>query len=137
MISAIILVILTIFLPPVGVFLVAGCGADLLINICLTILGFFPGHIHAFYVEYVYFHRKELAERGIYEERDAPGVFSRKVNTGGHAGRGVEGGVTAPPPAQQGYGGVQPAPAQQGYYDAGPVNAQAQGVPPPPAYAKT
>ncbi|MBE7179895.1 MAG: YqaE/Pmp3 family membrane protein [Terriglobus roseus] len=30
-------------MPPVGVFLVAGCGADLLINICLTILGYFPG----------------------------------------------------------------------------------------------
>lgn len=25
--------------PPVGVFLIAGCGADLLINICLTVLG--------------------------------------------------------------------------------------------------
>lgn len=25
--------------PPVGVFLIAGCGADLLINICLTCLG--------------------------------------------------------------------------------------------------
>lgn len=25
--------------PPVGVWMVAGCGADLLINICLTILG--------------------------------------------------------------------------------------------------
>jgi len=32
--------------PPVGVFLVAGCGADLLINILLTVLGYFPGHIH-------------------------------------------------------------------------------------------
>ncbi len=47
MISAIILVIITIFLPPVGVFLVAGCGADLFINICLTLLGYLPGHIHA------------------------------------------------------------------------------------------
>ncbi|EME81601.1 uncharacterized protein MYCFIDRAFT_57257 [Pseudocercospora fijiensis CIRAD86] len=127
MISAIILIILTIFLPPIGVFLVAGCGADLLINICLTILGFFPGHIHAFYVEYVYFHRKELAQRGIYEERDAPGVFSRKANTGGYGRDYGRGGVDGVPP-----------PAQQGYYDAGPVNAHAhaQGVPPPPAYAK-
>lgn len=25
--------------PPAGVFIIAGCGADLLINICLTILG--------------------------------------------------------------------------------------------------
>lgn len=63
MISAILLVILTILrkclthvlhmasrarvltthlstVPPVGVYCVAGCGADLLINICLTILGY-------------------------------------------------------------------------------------------------
>ena len=26
--------------PPAGVFAVAGCGADILINICLTILGY-------------------------------------------------------------------------------------------------
>jgi uncharacterized membrane protein YqaE (UPF0057 family) len=42
-ISAIFLIIITIFLPPVGVFLIAGCGADLLVNICLTILGYLPG----------------------------------------------------------------------------------------------
>jgi hypothetical protein len=30
--------------PPIGVFIVAGCGADLLINICLTLLGFVIPH---------------------------------------------------------------------------------------------
>ncbi|CAG8124673.1 unnamed protein product [Penicillium olsonii] len=39
-----------IILPPLGVFLERGCGADLLINICLTILGWIPGIIHAMYV---------------------------------------------------------------------------------------
>ena len=29
--------------PPVGVFMIAGCGADLFVNVCLTILGYFPG----------------------------------------------------------------------------------------------
>lgn len=33
-----------------GVFLERGCGADLLINILLTILGYIPGIIHALYV---------------------------------------------------------------------------------------
>lgn len=28
--------------PPLGVFAVAGCGVDLFINICLTILGYVP-----------------------------------------------------------------------------------------------
>ncbi|KAF2220666.1 hypothetical protein BDZ85DRAFT_266946 [Elsinoe ampelina] len=78
MIAAILLIILTIFLPPVGVYCVAGCGADLLINICLTLLGFLPGHIHAFYVEYIYYQRKDTGETG-----PAPGVYSANVQTGG------------------------------------------------------
>ncbi|KAG4031633.1 hypothetical protein MFRU_008g00010, partial [Monilinia fructicola] len=35
-------IILAIILPPVGVFLERGCGADFLINILLTILGYIP-----------------------------------------------------------------------------------------------
>jgi uncharacterized membrane protein YqaE (UPF0057 family) len=46
MIGAIFLIIITLFFPPLGVLLVAGCGADFCINLLLTILGFFPGHIH-------------------------------------------------------------------------------------------
>ncbi|RAO72400.1 uncharacterized protein BHQ10_008412 [Talaromyces amestolkiae] len=44
-------IIFAIILPPVGVFLERGCGADLLINICLTILGYIPGIIHAFFYD--------------------------------------------------------------------------------------
>lgn len=43
---AILIVIITLFLPPVGVLMVAGCGADFFINLCLTLLGYIPGHIH-------------------------------------------------------------------------------------------
>lgn len=98
MISAIFLIIITLFIPPVGVFLVAGCGADLLINICLTLLGYFPGHIHAFYVEYVYYKRKDETKAGIYDSRPAPGVFSDRVNNGGrhHMRGGVEQGPAVP-----------------------------------------
>ena len=45
--------------PPLGVFMISGCGMDLFVNICLTILGYLPGHIHAFYLEYVYFDRRQ------------------------------------------------------------------------------
>ncbi|KAL6829175.1 hypothetical protein J3E69DRAFT_330537 [Trichoderma sp. SZMC 28015] len=38
-------IILAIILPPIGVFLERGCGADLLINILLTILGYFPARL--------------------------------------------------------------------------------------------
>jgi uncharacterized membrane protein YqaE (UPF0057 family) len=86
----------TTTVPPLGVFLVAGCGADLFINILLTLLGFFPGHIHAFYVEYVYVKRRDEVRAGIVNARPAPGVYSQKVQNGGHR-------VVAAP-VQQGYG---------------------------------
>jgi uncharacterized membrane protein YqaE (UPF0057 family) len=40
--------ILAFFLPPLAVFIERGIGADLIINIILTILGWIPGIIHAF-----------------------------------------------------------------------------------------
>ncbi|KAK3946022.1 hypothetical protein QBC46DRAFT_370621 [Diplogelasinospora grovesii] len=43
-------IIFAIILPPLGVFLERGCGADLLINILLTILGYIPGIVHALYI---------------------------------------------------------------------------------------
>ncbi|KAI8633962.1 putative plasma membrane proteolipid 3 [Xylariaceae sp. FL1651] len=43
-------ILLAIILPPVGVFLERGCGADFCINILLTILGYIPGIIHALYI---------------------------------------------------------------------------------------
>ncbi|ODQ65926.1 cation transport-related protein, partial [Nadsonia fulvescens var. elongata DSM 6958] len=43
-------ILLAILLPPIGVFLERGCGADLLINILLTILGYIPGILHALYI---------------------------------------------------------------------------------------
>ncbi|KAG5924042.1 hypothetical protein E4U42_004756 [Claviceps africana] len=81
--SAILIVIITIFFPPVGVWAVAGCGMDLFINICLTILGYIPGHIHAFYLEYVYYDRREEARLGRLPTRRAPGVYSDNVQSGG------------------------------------------------------
>ncbi|EGN95406.1 hypothetical protein SERLA73DRAFT_60363 [Serpula lacrymans var. lacrymans S7.3] len=41
---------LAFILPPLGVFFERGCGADLLINILLTCLGWLPGIIHALYI---------------------------------------------------------------------------------------
>jgi hypothetical protein len=72
----------------------------------LTHYSYFPGHIHAFYVEYVYFKRRDEINAGIYDGRPAPGVYSKKVQNGGTKGVvvqpvPVQAGV---PPAQQGYG---------------------------------
>ncbi|KIO19944.1 hypothetical protein M407DRAFT_245993 [Tulasnella calospora MUT 4182] len=43
-------IICAVVLPPLGVFFERGCGADLLINILLTVLGYIPGIIHALYI---------------------------------------------------------------------------------------
>ncbi|KAI9005203.1 stress response RCI peptide [Gaertneriomyces semiglobifer] len=46
--------LLAFFLPPLGVFFKRGCTADLFINIALTLLGYIPGIIHAFYIIHKY-----------------------------------------------------------------------------------
>ncbi len=43
-------VILTVLLPPLGVFLQVGVGKHFWINIILTLLGYFPGLIHGIWV---------------------------------------------------------------------------------------
>jgi uncharacterized membrane protein YqaE (UPF0057 family) len=43
-------IILAILLPPLGVFLQVGIGTQFWINILLTLLGYFPGIIHAIYI---------------------------------------------------------------------------------------
>ncbi|KAI9229324.1 MAG: hypothetical protein DHS80DRAFT_14141 [Piptocephalis tieghemiana] len=48
--SDILKIIAAVLLPPLGVLLERGCGADLCINILLTILGYIPGIIHALYI---------------------------------------------------------------------------------------
>lgn len=86
---AILIVLITILLPPVGVLMVAGCGADFVINICLTLLGYIPGHIHAFYIEYVYFDRRSRARHGELTGRPASGVYSDRVQAGGNRSYGT------------------------------------------------
>lgn len=46
----IIRIIVAILLPPLGVFLQEGIGAQFWINILLTLLGYIPGIIHAIWV---------------------------------------------------------------------------------------
>ena len=43
-------IIIAILLPPLGVFLQVGIGAQFWINVILTILGYIPGIIHAVWV---------------------------------------------------------------------------------------
>lgn len=43
-------IILSILIPPLGVFLQVGIGGHFWLNILLTLLGYFPGLIHAIWV---------------------------------------------------------------------------------------
>jgi len=43
-------IIISILLPPLGVFLQVGIGRDFWINILLTLLGYIPGIVHAVWV---------------------------------------------------------------------------------------
>jgi uncharacterized membrane protein YqaE (UPF0057 family) len=43
-------VLLSILLPPVGVFLQVGIGPQFWINIVLTLLGYIPGIVHAVWI---------------------------------------------------------------------------------------
>ncbi|KAE8380798.1 putative stress response RCI peptide [Aspergillus bertholletiae] len=74
--SMLCLIFITLFIPPLGVFLISGCSTDFFINILLTILGYLPGHIHAFYLEYVYYNKRG-GETG-----RAPGVYSERIQRG-------------------------------------------------------
>ncbi|KAK5961144.1 Sna4p PWA37_001674 [Arxiozyma heterogenica] len=96
-----ILYIVAVIFPPIAVLLRSGfCSSDLLLNILLTMLGFFPGLVHAFYyititsplrrqTEYVYVIQQGIADierndrnnsrgYGSYETMQAPLISSNK-----------------------------------------------------------
>ncbi|HJP99914.1 MAG TPA: YqaE/Pmp3 family membrane protein [Rhodanobacteraceae bacterium] len=43
-------IILSVIIPPLGVFLQVGFGAQFWVNVLLTLLGYIPGLIHAIYI---------------------------------------------------------------------------------------
>ncbi|KZS97093.1 UPF0057-domain-containing protein [Sistotremastrum niveocremeum HHB9708] len=65
--SDILLIIVAIIFPPAAAAFITGCSCDLLINILLTILGYIPGHIHAFWLIYKKIHAEEKYGRGGYQ----------------------------------------------------------------------
>ncbi|KAJ5981380.1 hypothetical protein N7522_013801 [Penicillium canescens] len=97
--SMLCLIVITLFIPPLGVFLISGCGVDFWINVLLTILGYFPGHIHAFYLEYVYYDRRNRDPLTRNAQRPAPGVYSTRIQNGGHHAHSP-----THAPADRGYG---------------------------------
>ena len=54
------------------------------INTCLS-SRYFPGHIHAFYLEYVYYQRRDRDPATRATQQPAPGVYSERIQNGGHS----------------------------------------------------
>ncbi|THV05618.1 hypothetical protein K435DRAFT_646865, partial [Dendrothele bispora CBS 962.96] len=52
---------------PAAAAFIAGCSCDLLINIYLTILGYIPGHLHAFWLIYKKMQAEERYGYGGYQ----------------------------------------------------------------------
>ena len=52
--SDVLKLLIAILLPPLGVFLEVGFKGSFWLNILLTLLGYFPGLIHAIYVIFEY-----------------------------------------------------------------------------------
>lgn len=47
---SLLMILLTIFLPPVAVAVKEGIGLQFLLNLLLTLIGWLPGVIHAFWI---------------------------------------------------------------------------------------
>ncbi|KAF8308217.1 UPF0057-domain-containing protein, partial [Clavulina sp. PMI_390] len=93
--SDVLLILVAILFPPAAAGFITGCSCDLLINICLTILGYIPGHIHAFWLIY----RKAKAE-----ERYGQGGYTYIGNGEFQAAPVKNGGVLPPGQAPPNYG---------------------------------
>ncbi|KAF8868203.1 hypothetical protein BD779DRAFT_1600910 [Infundibulicybe gibba] len=65
--SDVILILVAILFPPAAAGMITGCSCDLLINILLTILGYIPGHIHAFWLIYRKMQAEERYGNGGYQ----------------------------------------------------------------------
>ncbi|CCL99792.1 uncharacterized protein FIBRA_01814 [Fibroporia radiculosa] len=91
--SDVCLILIAIIFPPAAAAFITGCSCDLLINILLTVLGYLPGHIHAFWLIY----RKMKAE-----ERYGRGGFQYIGNGQYEPLYGGPAGVAPPPAANYG-----------------------------------
>jgi len=65
--SDVVLILIAILFPPAAAAFITGCSCDLIINICLTILGYIPGHVHALWLIYKKIKAEEMYGNGGYK----------------------------------------------------------------------
>ncbi|KAK0523616.1 hypothetical protein OC834_001916 [Tilletia horrida] len=112
----ILLYFLAIFLPPASVGIKRGCGADVIINIALTVLAWLPGLIHAWYIVAKYPEPDTTHAHRVADASATAGTSTATPYYHEHAARNQAYGATIPaaaPPAQAAYHQPAPAPAYQ------------------------
>ncbi|EKV11088.1 Stress response RCI peptide, putative [Penicillium digitatum] len=138
--SDIFLAVLAVFFPPIAVWIKTGfCTADSIINITLTLLCFFPGLIHAWYIILKY---PEQNDEDVAYEPIPGGESQRRDLENGNATYYYVSRQPIQHPSQRGYGTVNPqgqaaAPANKSHNqteDSG--NGGSSSAPPPPTYAE-
>ncbi|CAD6575045.1 MAG: hypothetical protein CYPHOPRED_005562 [Cyphobasidiales sp. Tagirdzhanova-0007] len=88
--SDVLLVLIAIILPPAAVGILTGCSCALLICFLLSLLGYIPGHLYAFYIIYRKIQADErygpsgyvYVSQGVYQPIGVPGSFD--VEDGRH-----------------------------------------------------
>ncbi|KAK9894914.1 hypothetical protein P389DRAFT_211586 [Cystobasidium minutum MCA 4210] len=78
--SDVLLILIAILFPPASAAIVTGCSCALMLNILLTILGYIPGHLHAFWLIYKKIQAEErygpqgyvYVSQGVYEPIGGP-----------------------------------------------------------------
>ncbi|KAJ5191577.1 Proteolipid membrane potential modulator [Penicillium cinerascens] len=76
--SMLCLIIVTLFIPPLGVFMIAGCGVDFWINLL-------PGPYSCILPRIRLLSTSQPRPLTRASQRPAPGVYSERIQNGGHS----------------------------------------------------
>ena len=96
--SDILLIIVAILFPPAAAAFITGCSCELFLNILLTILGYIPGHIHAFWLIYKRMKAEEAYGRGGYIYRGSGKFGPHGQPMAAQGAPGAYGATAAQPP---------------------------------------
>jgi len=83
MLSRLLLTIINLIFPPLSILLLTGPYTDTLLNRILFLCGVIPSHIHGFYINCTYYHRKNKVRKGKWPGGPKTLIFDRKVWRGG------------------------------------------------------
>ena len=83
MLRRLIIFLINIFFPPLAVLLLTGPYTDTLINCLLFLCGVIPSHVHGFYINCTYFHRRKKVRKGRWPGGPKAFIYDRSLWYGG------------------------------------------------------